>query len=143
MLIGYARVSTVDQNLDLQIDALKKAGCRPEHIFTDKVSGAKARRPGPDLALSHLREGDTLAVWKLDRLGRSLPHLIETVTVLGQRDRIQSLTEQIDTTTSGGKLVFHTMAAVADLYATPSGSEHKQDSKQQEPVAEVAAGQKH
>jgi DNA invertase Pin-like site-specific DNA recombinase len=116
MLIGYARVPTLDQNLDLQIDALKKAGCRTEHIFTDKVGGAKARRPGLDLALSHLREGDTLVVWKLDRLGRSLPHLIETVTALGRQGiEFKSLTEQIDTTTSGGKLVFRTMAAVAEF----------------------------
>ena len=79
MLIGYARVSTDEQNLDLQRDALQKAGC--ERIFTDAVSGTKAQRPGLEEALSHLRSGDTLVVWRLDRLGRSLRHLI------GHRDR--------------------------------------------------------
>jgi DNA invertase Pin-like site-specific DNA recombinase len=116
MLIGYARVSTLDQNFDLQIDALKQAGCREEHIFTDKVGGAKARRPGLDLALSHLREGDALVVYKLDRLGRSLPHLVETIDRLQQRGiDFKSITEQIDTTTSGGKLQFHVFAAIAEF----------------------------
>ena len=116
MLIGYARVSTQDQNLDHQIDALIKAGCERSNIFTDKVSGAKSSRPGLDQALSHLRAGDTLVVYKLDRLGRSVPHLVETVTSLQQRGiEFKSLTEQIDTSTSGGKLVFHTMAAVAEF----------------------------
>ena len=83
MLIGYARVSTTDQTLDLQKDALEKAGCG--RIFTDTASGAKAERVGLDEALSHLREGDTLVVWRLDRLGRSLKHLIETITGLNNR----------------------------------------------------------
>ena len=83
MLIGYARVSTDDQNLDLQRDALTKASC--ERIFTDHISGTKARRPGLEEALSHLRAGDTLVVWRLDRLGRSLRHLIDTVTDLQER----------------------------------------------------------
>src|SRR5437588_11779098 len=94
MLIGYARVSTDDQNLDLQRDALQKAGC--EQIFTDQVSGTKANRPGLTDALSHLRSGDTLVVWRLDRLGRSLTHLIATVTGLQERGvGFKSLTESI------------------------------------------------
>src|SRR5918998_6784988 len=116
MLIGYARVSTDDQNLDLQRDALEKAGCNPEHIFTDQVSGTKARRPGLEQALSHLRSGDTLVVWRLDRLGRSLRHLIDTVTDLQEKGiGFKSLTESIDTTTSGGKLVFHIFGALAEF----------------------------
>src|SRR5918912_1558549 len=114
MLIGYARVSTDDQNLDLQRDALQNAGC--ELIFDDMVSGTKAKRPGLEQALSHLRAGDTLVVWRLDRLGRSLKHLIDTVTDLQERGiGFKSLTESIDTTTSGGKLVFHIFGALAEL----------------------------
>jgi hypothetical protein len=106
MLIGYARVSTHDQTLALQRDALEKADC--EQIFTDTVSGTKAGRKGLSEALSHLRNGDTLVVWRLDRLGRSLRHLIDTVTELHNRGvGFKSLQENIDTTTSGGKLVFH------------------------------------
>src|SRR3569623_1934095 len=106
MLIGYARVSTHEQTLALQQDALEKAGC--EQIFTDTVSGTKAERKGLSEALSHLREGDTLVVWRLDRLGRSLRHLIDTVTDFQERGiGFKSLQESIDTTTSGGKLVFH------------------------------------
>jgi DNA invertase Pin-like site-specific DNA recombinase len=114
MLIGYARVSTDDQNLDLQRDALEKAGC--EQIFTDRVSGTKAERKGLTEALSHLRAGDTLVVWRLDRLGRSLRHLIDTVTTLQEREiGFKSLQESIDTTTSGGKLVFHIFGALAEF----------------------------
>src|SRR3954451_631933 len=114
MLIGYARVSTDDQNLDLQRDALQKAGC--EQIYTDRVSGTKANRPGLTEALSHLRSGDTLVVWRLDRLGRSLRHLIDTVTDLQTRGiGFQSITESINTTTSGGKLVFHIFGALAEF----------------------------
>jgi DNA invertase Pin-like site-specific DNA recombinase len=114
MLIGYARVSTDDQNLDLQRDALEKAGC--EQIFTDRVSGTKAERKGLTQALSHLRSGDTLVVWRLDRLGRSLQHLIDTVTELQEREiGFKSLQESIDTTTSGGKLVFHIFGALAEF----------------------------
>src|SRR5947209_13185067 len=114
MLIGYARVSTEDQHLDLQQDELEKAGC--EKIFTDTVSGTKATRPGLTDALSHLRPGDTLVVWRLDRLGRSLRHLIDTVTDLQERGiGFKSLTESIDTTTSGGKLVFHIFGALAEF----------------------------
>jgi DNA invertase Pin-like site-specific DNA recombinase len=114
MLIGYARVSTDEQNLDLQRDALTKAGC--EQIYTDRVSGTKASRPGLTVALSHLRSGDTLVVWRLDRLGRSLRHLIDTVTDLQARGiGFKSLQESIDTTTSGGKLVFHIFGALAEF----------------------------
>ncbi len=114
MLIGYARVSTEDQNLDLQRDALKKAGC--ELTFEDQVSGTKARRPGLEQALSHLRPGDTLVVWRLDRLGRSLRHLIDTVTDLKERGiGFKSLTESIDTTTSGGRLIFNIFASLAEF----------------------------
>jgi DNA invertase Pin-like site-specific DNA recombinase len=114
MLIGYARISTTDQTLDLQRDALEKAGC--DQIFTDKVSGTKAERKGLTQALSHLRPGDTLVVWRLDRLGRSLRHLIDTVTSLNDRGvGFKSLQENIDTTTSGGKLVFHIFGALAEF----------------------------
>ena len=114
MLIGYARVSTGDQTLNLQLDALTKAGC--EKTFTDTLSGTKAERPGLQEALDFLRPGDTLVVWRLDRLGRSLRHLIETVTVLSARGiGFKSLTEQIDTTTSNGKLVFHVFGALAEF----------------------------
>src|SRR4051794_20224084 len=112
MLIGYARVSTQDQTLSLQQDALQAAGC--DRIFTDTMSGAKAERPGLIEAFQFLRESDTLVVWRLDRLGRSLQHLIETVVTLERRQiGFRSLTEQIDTTTSSGKLVFHVFGALA------------------------------
>lgn len=114
--IGYARVSKTEQNLDLQRDALKKAGCRENHIFTDKITGTKAERTGLTQALSHLREGDTLVVWRLDRLGRSLKHLIETVTNLqAQHIAFQSITENIDTSTATGQLVFHIFGALAEF----------------------------
>src|SRR5918911_5047499 len=100
MLIGYARVSTQDQTLNLQKDALEKVGCKK--IFTDTASGAKAERIGLNEALEYVREGDTLVVWRLDRLGRSLKHLIETITELNNRNiGFKSITENIDTTTSG------------------------------------------
>jgi DNA invertase Pin-like site-specific DNA recombinase len=114
MLIGYARVSTTDQTLDLQKDALEKTGCA--RIFTDTASGAKAERIGFEEAMSHLRKGDTLVVWRLDRLGRSLKHLIETITALNNRGiGFKSITESIDTTTSGGKLIFHIFGALAEF----------------------------
>src|ERR671916_896229 len=114
MRTGYARVSTDDQTLNLQLDALKAAGCA--QIFTDRVSGAKAERPGLANALGHLRDGDTLVVWRLDRLGRSLPHLIETVTALADRGvGFKSLTESIDTTNTGGRLIFHIFGALAEF----------------------------
>ncbi len=114
MFVGYARVSTVDQNLDLQQDALLAVKC--ERIFTDTASGAKAQRPGLTEALQCCRPGDTLVVWKLDRLGRSLPHLVETVRDLIAREvGFKSLQENIDTTTSGGKLIFHIFASLAEF----------------------------
>ena len=114
MLIGYARVSTLEQTLDLQKDALTKAGA--SQIFTDTISGAKTERKGLDQALSFLREGDTLVVWKLDRLGRSLNHLIEIITALeSKKIGFKSLTESIDTTTPGGKLIFHIFGALAEF----------------------------
>jgi DNA invertase Pin-like site-specific DNA recombinase len=114
MLIGYARVSTQDQTLDLQTDALTQSGC--EKIFTDTMSGAKAERPGLQDAMTHLRAGDTLVVWRLDRLGRTLKQLIATITDLSERDiGFKSLQENIDTTTSGGKLIFHIFGALAEF----------------------------
>src|SRR3954447_7949462 len=114
MLIGYARISTLDQTLALQQDALSAAGC--EQLYTDTVSGSVTERPGLTQALSHLRTGDTLVVWRLDRLGRSLAHLIDTIRDLQQRGvGFRSLQEQIDTTTSGGKLVFHVFGALAEF----------------------------
>ena len=114
MLIGYARVSTQEQTLALQQDALKAAQC--ELVFTDTISGVKTERPGLQQALSHLRAGDTLVVWRLDRLGRSLKHLIETVTRLQSQDiGFKSLTESIDTTTPGGVLIFHVFGALAQF----------------------------
>src|SRR3954464_15870820 len=114
MQIGYARVSTGEQILALQQDALSAAGC--DAVYTDVISGTKESRPGLDEALSYLRGGDTLVVWRLDRLGRSLKHLIETVTALeGRGIGFRSLTEQIDTTTSGGKLIFHVFGALAEF----------------------------
>src|SRR5579859_287888 len=114
MKVGYARVSTDDQNLDLQQDALKAAGC--ERIFTDKVSGKKTERVGLSEALTFIRQGDVLVVWKLDRLGRSLTHLIETINALNERGiQFTSLTEQIDTSTSGGRLILHIFAALAEF----------------------------
>jgi DNA invertase Pin-like site-specific DNA recombinase len=114
MKIGYARVSTTDQNTDLQLEALKRAGC--EQIFEDQVSGAVKKRPGLEKALAVVDAGDVLVVWRLDRLGRSLPHLIEVIAELGDRGAgFRSLTESIDTTTAGGRLVFHMMGALAEF----------------------------
>ncbi|MBI1208244.1 MAG: helix-turn-helix domain-containing protein [Azospirillum sp.] len=115
MLIGYARVSTDDQNLGLQRDALNAAGC--ERLFEDQgVSGTIRARPGLDAALASLTDGDTLVVWKLDRLGRSLPHLIETLAALGTRGiGFRSLSESIDTGSASGRLLFHLMGALAEF----------------------------
>ncbi|MCO1345944.1 recombinase family protein (plasmid) [Burkholderia multivorans] len=113
-VVGYARVSTAEQDATLQRDALQAAGA--VKVFEDVASGAKADRPGLDAALAYLREGDILAVWKLDRLGRSLPHLVQTVAELAARGvGFRSLTENIDTTTPNGRLVFHLFAALADF----------------------------
>ena len=114
MLIGYARVSTGEQTLDLQLDALAKAVC--EKTYQETASGAAAERPVLADVVGYLRPGDTLVVWRLDRLGRSLQHLIETIAGLAERGiGFKSLTEQIDTTTSGGKLVFHVFGALAEF----------------------------
>jgi DNA invertase Pin-like site-specific DNA recombinase len=114
MLVGYARVSTLDQNPALQIDALKVAGC--ERIFTEKASGAQRERPELKAALNYIRAGDTLVVWKLDRLARSMRQLIETVEDLQARGiELRSLTESIDTATPGGRLVFHIFGALAEF----------------------------
>lgn len=114
MLIGYGRVSTIDQNLRLQKDALHKAGC--EEVYTDTASGVKTARPGLHLALSRLRKGDTLVVWRLDRLGRSLVDLIQSIKQLNEKGiGFKSLQESIDTTTSGGQLIFHIFGALAQF----------------------------
>ena len=114
MLIGYARVSTPDQKLDLQIDALKKIGC--EKIYHDKISGAKTKRPGLEKSLEIARAGDTLVIWRLDRLGRSLKDLIQIAETLKKRDiGLKSLEEGIDTTTSTGQLMFHLFGALAEF----------------------------
>lgn len=114
MLIGYERVSTDDQNLNLQHDALNQVGC--DRIFSDKMSGVKADRPGLKEAFGYVRPGDTLVVWRLDRLGRSLKDLIALVEELEQRQiGFRSLQENIDTTTSGGKLIFHLFGALAEF----------------------------
>ena len=114
MLIGYARISTQDQTLDLQLDALNKAGC--DRIFTDTISGSVQERKGLEEALNYVRRSDSLVVWRLDRLGRSLKHLIETVGQLNQKGiGFRSITESIDTTTSSGKLVFHVFGALAEF----------------------------
>jgi DNA invertase Pin-like site-specific DNA recombinase len=114
MRIGYARVSTSDQNLDLQKDALQGAGC--ERIIVDKASGGTVKRAGLDRARDLLRRGDTLVIWRLDRLGRSLKHLIELMADLEQRQvGFQSLQESIDTTSPGGRLVFHIFGALAEF----------------------------
>ncbi len=115
MKIGYARVSSGEQNLDLQRDALTAVGCGM--IYEDEgVSGAARRRPGLDQALATLKQGDTLVTWRLDRLGRSLPHLIELVAALQDRGCwFVSLNEAIDTGSAGGKLVFHIMGALAEF----------------------------
>ena len=114
MPIGYARVSTLDQHLDLQIDALSKAGC--SRLFEDKMSGSRAERPGLAKALEMLREGDTLVVWKLDRLGRSVKHLVDLVGQLHQQGvQFKSLTDAIDTGTPSGRFFFHVMASLAEM----------------------------
>ena len=114
MKIGYARVSTPDQSLYMQKQALKQAGC--EKIFSDTASGVRSDRIGLDKAMADLRAGDTLVVWKLDRLGRSLQNLIQLIKLLKENKvGFQSLQENIDTTTTGGKLIFHIFSALAEF----------------------------
>jgi DNA invertase Pin-like site-specific DNA recombinase len=114
VLIGYARVSTPDQKLDMQRDELKRAGCKK--LFTDIASGATSTRAGRDEAITYARKGDVIVVWKLDRFGRSLADLIQTVHQLQERGvGFRSLHERIDTTTSGGRLVFHMFGALAEF----------------------------
>jgi DNA invertase Pin-like site-specific DNA recombinase len=116
-LIGYARVSTNGQELKLQLDALEKAGCPKKLIFVDKVSGAKAARPGLDACLAELKEGDTLVAWRLDRLGRSVRHLIDLVEQLRQQKvGFKSLCDgAIDTTTASGELIFNVFACLSQF----------------------------
>ena len=112
--VGYARVSTLDQDLSLQLDALAAARCGK--VFEDRASGVRADRPGLQAALDYVRDGEVLVVWKLDRLGRSLPHLIETVTALSKRGvGFRSLTEAIDTSTPGGRFIFHIFGALGQF----------------------------
>lgn len=113
-LIGYARVSTGDQHLDMQIDALTEAGC--VRVFTDTISGASSSRPGLDDLLDYIRGGDTLVVWKIDRLGRSVSHLVRVITELKDRQiNFKSLTEPFDTTTAGGEFLFTVFSALAQM----------------------------
>jgi DNA invertase Pin-like site-specific DNA recombinase len=116
-LVGYARISTNGQELDLQLDALMKAGCKKDLIFTDKVSGAKAERPGLDSCLKELKKGDILLVWRLDRLGRSMPHLVGLVEQLLQKGiGFRSICDgAIDTTTASGELVFNIFSSLAQF----------------------------
>src|SRR5687768_956118 len=112
--IGYARVSTADQNLDAQLDMLKAAGC--EKIFTDKISGKLAKRPDLDKALDYLRSGDTLVITKLDRLGRSLPNLLQISAALRERGiDLVVITQGIDTSTIGGRLYFNILASIGEF----------------------------
>jgi DNA invertase Pin-like site-specific DNA recombinase len=160
MLIGYARVSTDDQNLDLQKDALTKAGC--EKIFDDYMSGARSDRPGLIQALEHCRKGDTLVIWRLDRLGRSMRNLLELADILNQRGiGLKSLHEAIDTSTANGKMQFqlfgmlaefernlliertHAGLAAARARGRNGGRPKLLDSKKQELAFELYEGKKH
>ncbi|MDA3807943.1 MAG: recombinase family protein [Thiomicrorhabdus sp.] len=114
MLIGYTRVSSGDQNLDLQTDALETAGC--SKVFSDKLSGAKKIRPGLEEAMSHVREGDTFVIWKLDRLGRTVKGLIDLVGDLEAKGiHFRSITDGVDTSTPSGRFFFHVMASLAQM----------------------------
>ena len=116
-LVGYARVSTQDQELELQIDALEKAGCEKSQIFVDKISGSKSQRPGLDKCLAELTSGDTLLVWRLDRLGRSMPHLVSLVEDLRIKGiGFKSICDGvIDTTTASGELIFNIFSSLAQF----------------------------
>ncbi|MEM6846262.1 MAG: recombinase family protein [Bacteroidota bacterium] len=146
MKLGYARVSTYEQNLDLQLDALKKEGCK--HLFSDKVSGVKAKKPNFDKLLSYAREGDTIVVWKLDRLGRSTVQLIELAESLQLRGvHLKSLSESIDTTSAMGKMFFQprgdrSCAFWQSMNVTSFGSEPKRDSLQPGHEEELGVDQK-
>ena len=115
--VGYARVSTEEQDVQLQLDALREAGCREEQIFIDKVSGARSKRPGLDACLDALEPGDTLLVWRLDRLGRSMPHLVTLIQELLEKGiAFRSLRDgAIDTTSASGELIFHIFSALAQF----------------------------
>ena len=114
MLVGYARVSTVDQNLDLQLSALKEVGC--EKFYQDQISGTKTNRPGLDMTLEVLRKNDTLVVWKLDRLGRTVKGLIDLVNQLHQKEiHFKSITDNVDTSTPAGRFFFHGLASLAQM----------------------------
>jgi DNA invertase Pin-like site-specific DNA recombinase len=114
MLVGYARVSTQDQNLELQLTALKKSGC--EKVYQDQISGTKNNRPGLQLALEVLRKGDTLVVWKLDRLGRSVKSLVDLINNLYKEEiHFKSITDNVDTSTPSGRFFFHIMASFAQM----------------------------
>ncbi len=154
VLIGYARVSTQDQNLELQVEALNKAGCKK--VFEDKISGSRAERPGLVKAQEALREGDTLVVWKLDRLGRSVKHLVDMVEKLHKQGiQFKSLTDAIDTNTASGRFFFHVMASLAEMEreltierprsrpsAGPQRRSQKADDRQQNQVSQEAARQR-
>lgn len=128
MLIGYARVSTQEQNLDLQMEALAKAGCKK--IFDDKISGSRSDRPGLAKALEMLREDDTLVVWKLDRLGRSVKQLVDLVGQLHKEGiQFKSLTDSIDTATPSGRFFFHVMASLAEMKRASPLSALRRDSQ--------------
>jgi DNA invertase Pin-like site-specific DNA recombinase len=156
MLIGYARVSTQDQNLELQREALSKAGCKK--VFEDKVSGTRADRPGLAKTLEMLREGDTLVVW-LDRLGRSVKQLVDLVGDLHKHGvQFRSLTDSIDTGTPSGRFFFHVMASLAEMEreltvertraglevakSRPQRRPQAEDDRQQDRVGQEAAGQR-
>ena len=115
-LVGYARVSTAEQSLDMQTNALRKYGVSPKRIYSENISGVKRKRPQLDAALRALRKGDTLVVWKLDRIARSFQHLLNVINELEERGvDFRSITEELDTKTPGGKMVFHVMGAMAEF----------------------------
>jgi DNA invertase Pin-like site-specific DNA recombinase len=141
-LLGYARVSTADQQPQLQVDALTAAGCY--RVFTETASGARSDRPAHGQLLDQLRPGDTLVVWKLDRPGRSLRHLVDTVTSLAERGiAFRNLQEATETTTPGGKLVFHSLRPWPSSNATSSANEPPRSWPPPGPAAAAAAGHRY